>query len=147
MKLGYILVLLGLCHSGLVHAEIYKHVDANGHVTYSGTPFKGAKKLQLEPLPTARPLRESNNREEAANFPRVDAATQKDRDGTRRQILQKELAEEEKALAEARAAVRKAAESPKGVDGKRNAVAAEEQVQMHEKNIEALKTELASGNK
>jgi hypothetical protein len=143
MKLGYILVFLGLCHAGWARAEIYKHVDADGHVTYSGTPFKGAKKLQLEPLPTMRPVR-TNSREEAANFPRVDAATQKDRDGTRKQILESELAAEEKALAEARAELRKLAESPKGsIIGS----ASQERVQMHEKNIEALKTELANSNK
>ena len=35
------------------HAEIYKHVDAEGRVTYSNVKIKGAKKLYLEPADTS----------------------------------------------------------------------------------------------
>jgi len=54
MKLGYLLAMMSLCPL-LAHAEIYKAVDADGHVTYSSTPIKGGKKITLEPLPTMVP--------------------------------------------------------------------------------------------
>jgi predicted RNase H-like nuclease (RuvC/YqgF family) len=95
----------------------------------------------------------------SADFPRVDTATQKGRDITRRQILLDELATEEKALAEARNNLQAGAENPEiytDKDGKiyRNVSkqeekisALQEQVLNHEKNIAALNTELSKTNK
>lgn len=158
MKLPYFLVLSSLCYIGLAQAEIYKRVDADGHVTYSSVPLKGAKKLHLEPLPTM-PAPRARSKEASADFPRVDSATQKGRDNNSRQILVDELASEEKALAEARKNLQEGAENPEttsGQDGKPylNVAKQEEkmsallkQVQIHEKNISALKTELSNRNK
>lgn len=160
MKLRYILVLWCLCYTGWAQAEIYKRIDAEGHVTYSSTPLKGAKKLHLEPLSTMPPPPpRARNREDSSDFPRVDSATQKSRDNSSRQILEDELATEEKALAEARKNLQKGSESPEtytGDDGKVYANIAKQeekmnalqkQVQVHEKNIGALKTELSNRNK
>ena len=87
------------------------------------------------------------------DFPKVDDATQKDRDETRRQILQDELDAEEKLLAESRRNLENISpEVYKGPDGKtyRNVAKYEEntkrlsqQVDIHQKNVEALKTELS----
>jgi hypothetical protein len=157
MKLFYFLVIWGLLPVENAHAEIYKRVDADGHVTYSSTPLKGGKKLHLTPLPTVPP--HASAKDGSADFPRVDIATQKGRDNTRRQILQDELATEEKALAEARGKLQSGAENPETYtdkDGKvyRNVSKQEEkinslqeQVKMHEKNIAALNTELSKSNK
>lgn len=152
MKLYRFLILSVLCHVGAAQAEIYKRVDANGHVTYSSTPLKGSQKLQLAPLQTMPPPAKmrSRNREDAADFPRVDSATQKDRDSARRKILEDELVAEEKALAEVRRDLQEgekpesyASKAPRG-GGKRDEKSAlQERVETHEKNIEALKTELA----
>jgi hypothetical protein len=140
----YLLVLLCL-YPILAQADIYKAVDADGHVTYSSTPIKGGKKIILEPLPTMAP----------AGFPKVDAATQKGRDDTRFMILQNELAAEEKLLAAAKQGLAEAEADPevsRGQDGKtyRNVAkydekikSLQEEVGLHEKNIEALKTELS----
>lgn len=159
MKLRYIFALWGLVYATWAQAEIYKRVDADGHVTYSSVPVKGAKMLHLAPLPTLHPAPHSRSNDSSANFPRVDAATQKDRDITRKQILEDELAAETTALAEARQHLQEGAENPEiytDKDGKayRNAAkqeekmsALQEQVQVHEKNIAALKTELANRNK
>ncbi|MDP1995845.1 MAG: DUF4124 domain-containing protein, partial [Gallionella sp.] len=88
-------------------------------------------------------------------FPRVDGATQKGRDDTRRKILQDELSTEEKLLEEARQSLKEGGDTPevyRGKDGKtyRNVAKYEEkiqalkdQVELHSKNIEALKTELS----
>lgn len=160
MKLRYILVLWNLCYIGWAQAEIYKRIDADGHVTYSSTPLKGAKKLHLEPLSTMPPpAPRARSNEDSSDFPRVDSVTQKGRDNSSRQILEDELATEEKALAEARKNLRDGTENPETYndkDGKSyiNVAKQEEkmsallkQVQIHEKNISALKTELSNRNK
>ncbi|OGS97127.1 MAG: hypothetical protein A3H31_08825 [Gallionellales bacterium RIFCSPLOWO2_02_FULL_57_47] len=134
----------------LVQADIYKAVDENGHVTYSSTPIKGGKKIILEPLPTMVPPGKPRS---PADFPRVDGAKQKERDETRHKILQDELTAEEKLLEESRQSLNDASpEVFKGQDGKtyRNVAQYEEkikllteQVELHQKNIEALKSELS----
>lgn len=136
----------------LAQAEIYKSVDADGHVTYSSTPIKGGKKLNLEPLPTMLPPGKPSS---PGNFPKVDSATQKSRDDTRYTILQNELTNEEKLLAEAKENLAEAEANPEIIRGKdgsthRNVAKYQEkikplaaQVELHQKNIEALQTELS----
>lgn len=134
----------------LVQADIYKAVDENGHVTYSSTPIKGGKKIILEPLPTMVPPGKARSPDD---FPKVDGPTQKERDETRRRILQDELKTEEKLLEESQQSLNDASpEVFKGADGRtyRNVAKYEEktrqlaeQVELHQKNIEALKTELS----
>jgi hypothetical protein len=148
----YLLAVLCVCPL-LAQAEIYKAVDEDGHVTYSSTPIKGGKKLNLEPLPTMLPPGKATS--SSGDFPKVDSATQKNRDDTRYMILQNELTNEEKLLAEAKQNLAEAEASPevfKGQDGKtyRNVAKYQEkikplteQVDLHQKNIEALKTELS----
>jgi hypothetical protein len=150
MKLRYLLVVLMVCPS-LVQAEIYKAVDENGHVTYSSTPIKGGKKINLEPLPTM----DAPSRSSPEGFPRVDGETQKNRDDTRYMILQNELSEEERRLAEARQNLQEAEANPevfRGKDGRtyRNMAkytekvkAFTDQVELHQKNVDALKIEIS----
>lgn len=154
MKLGYLLAMISLCPV-LAHAEIYKAVDADGHVTYSSTPIKGGKKIILEPLPTMVPPARAPSAASPEGFPKVDGATQKSRDDMRRNILQDELSTEEKLLEEARQNLKEGEETPevyRGKDGKtyRNVAKYEEkiktlkdQVELHSRNIEALKIELS----
>lgn len=155
MKLRYLLVLLSISPM-LVQAEIYKSVDKDGHVTYSSTPIKGSKKLELEPLPTMVPPARPRSAESPEGFPKVDGATQKGRDDTRRKILEDELAAEQKLLEEARQNLKVGEENPevfKTKDGKtfRNVAKYDEkikklneQIELHQKNVEALKTELSN---
>ncbi|HYR05640.1 MAG TPA: DUF4124 domain-containing protein, partial [Gallionella sp.] len=117
MKLGYLLAVISLCPV-LAQAEIYKAVDADGHVTYSSTPIKGGKKIVLEPLPTMAPPARTASPE---GFPKVDDATQRNRDDARRKILQDELSAEEKLLEEARQNLKDGEANPevyRGQDGK-----------------------------
>jgi hypothetical protein len=85
-----------------------------------------------------------------AGFPKVDAATQKGRDDMRRKVLADELAAEEKLLAEARTTFASGAPIPlpeeQASAGKyRERIARLRQaVQLHERNIEALKKELGN---
>lgn len=108
------------------HAEIYKHVDEQGRVTYSNVPMKGAAKLNLEPLNTVPATRPRTSAASPSGFPKVDGSTQKKRDDTRRKILEEELTAEEKLLSEAMT--------------QKNATA----TALHEKNIAALKKELTN---
>jgi hypothetical protein len=169
----YLFVLLCACPM-LAQADIYKAVDADGHVTYSSTPIEGGKKIILEPLPTMMPANKSRS---PGNFPKVDGATQKGRDDTRYTILQNELTNEEKLLEEARQNLKEGEENPevfkqtivvgakvvgKRPDGspitepitevvtRRNTAKYDEKiksltdnVELHQKNIDALKTELS----
>lgn len=150
MKLRYLLAVLLAC-PGLAQAEIYKAVDENGHVTYSSTPIKGGKKIILEPLPTM----DAPSRASPEGFPRVDGETQKNRDDTRYMILQNELSAEERMLEEARRNLQEGEANPevfRGIDGKtyRNVAKYDEkikaltdQVELHQKNVDALKTEIS----
>jgi len=154
MKLRYLFILC--CSAAFAidaQAEIYKRVDEDGRVTYSSVPIKGGKKLHLEPLPTMAPPAKARNTE---GFPRVDSQTQSRRDDTRRRILEDELATEQKALEEARNRLQEAQDTPQvyqSAGGKtfrnvakyeENVNAAQEEVRTHEKNVEALKTELSN---
>lgn len=149
MKIGYLFAVL-CAWPMLAQADIYKSVDADGHVTYSSTPIAGGKKLNLEPLPTMLPPANA-----AAGFPKVDSETQKGRDDTRRKILQDELDAERKSLETARQNLSDAEATPevyKGQDGRtyRNVAKYDEKVKplqdevdLHTRNIEALETELS----
>jgi hypothetical protein len=115
---------------------IYKHVDESGRVTYTNRPMKGAIVLDLEPLSTipnlaaiaASPEKSAIKASErlamkpavAVVTPRtlpstiasIDRETQKGREDVRRRILEDELAQEEKSLAEARKAVLEERQNP-----------------------------------
>ncbi len=142
MKLRYLFVLLWLSHTGWAQAEIYKHVDAEGHVTYSSTPAKGSKKIDLGPLNASPPPERSRNIVSPSDFPKVDSATQKSRDNTRRKILEDELATEENLLADARQKL-KDAEGNSETPAKKIKTL-QEQVLFHEKNMDALKSEITN---
>jgi hypothetical protein len=140
--LAVILMLAG-AHVG---ADIYKKVDEEGRVTYSNVPSKGAQKLNLEPLntiPSSKP-----NAQPPGNFPKVDAETQKNRDKVRRQVLEDELAQEMNQLEDAKKALAEAESTRTGEE--RNYQKFLDRVQPfkdtvaeHQKNIDALKEELA----
>ena len=85
-----------------------------------------------------------------ATFPRVDAETQKGRDGVRRKVLTEELSAEEKLLAESRLAYADGAPPPlpeERADAEKYRARIgrlKQSVGVHEKNVEALKKELAA---
>ncbi len=149
MRLRYLILLPCLAYAGYTQADIYKRVDKDGNVTYSNTPIKGGKKIDLGPLPTMEPYKAS-----ASDAVRVNQATQKSRDEQRRRILEDELAAEEKQLAEARQNLQDAEDNPRishvggktyrNVEGQQEDIkAAQDQVTQHERNIEAIKQELS----
>ncbi len=163
MKLRYLLTLILMGHLGYAQADIYKYVSPDGHVTYSSTPMKGAKKLHLEPLQTSKPFRATPQEE----F-RVKQAEQQRRDEERRKVLEDELAAEQKQLDDARQKLVDAESTPgmwhktivvgrnkdgspitqvisgRNVAGYEDRVkAAQDEVTMHERNVDALKAEIS----
>jgi hypothetical protein len=137
-------------------ADICKYADAVGNIHYSNVaPDKSWRKISCangdEPQrkvgggsPTARPAVST------PGFPRIDSETQKGRDDVRRKVLADELASEEKLLVEARAAYADGAPQPQpeertDAEKYRQRIARLRQaVGLHEKNIEALKKEIAN---
>ena len=131
-------------------------------VVVAGTTYKcftesGAKSyFNVVGAPVADPPDTSPRKSAAAapspaGFPKVDPATQKGRDDVRRKVLGDELATEEKLLAEARTAYADGApaalpEERSNVEKYRERIARLRQsIDVHEKNVEALKKELGSG--
>ncbi len=164
-KLSYLfyIFLTSLWVSTNAQADIYKLVDAQGHVTYSNVKIKGATKLDIETPASSSDTKAANHEKRAktstpANFPKVDAQTQSKRDDKRKSILQSELESEKAALADAKAAYDEGASKPevyKTQDGKirRNVNKFDEKmsdlqanVDAHQRNIELLEKEIDSTN-
>lgn len=124
------------------HADIFKYVDPDGHVTYTNTPMQGAKKMHLEAQPGAR----ARNTPTPGDFPKVKADEQKVRDQSRRQILQDELSAEEKLLTTARQNLKVQEANPQNRASPQHTdklSAAHDDVALHEQNVQALKSELS----
>lgn len=145
-------MLAALLFSPLVRADIFKCVDEAGHVTYtnSRTSSKGcsvlARDQAVSSVPgTVRPVVPSAPANGAsggsAGFPRVDAGTQKARDTDRRRILEDELSAEQRALD---AASHQLAELDGARRGGERLQPLRDRVQLHERNVEALKREISS---
>ena len=144
------LLLLGTA-AGLAHAQsgdIFKCVDADGkrHYTNSKKETAGMKCEQVSSQINVAPAKPPSGR---FNFPKEspsDRASAKER---QRQILEKELATEEQALAKAKQELA-AQEAVRGGDERNYQRVLDrlqpykESVENHEKNIAALKRELTN---
>ena len=136
--------------------EIYKCVDASGRPSYTNDKRETAgHKCELvttqinvaPPPPVAKPQARS-----PASFPRESANERASAKGRQRDILEKELATEEQDLANARKAL--AEQEAVRTGEERNYARVLERLQpfkdrieTHEKNVEALKRELANLNR
>jgi hypothetical protein len=137
---------------GQAAAPVCKYLDADGSVHYINVaPEKGWKKLSCDIGGEAvRGGGASKSTATPAGFPRVDADTQRSRDDVRRKVLTDELTTEEKLLAESRAAYGDGAPPPlpeeqTNVQKYADRLAKLRQaVNLHEKNVEALRKELAA---
>ena len=154
------LLLLSLAAFALPSfADIYKCADDAGHITFSNVQAKGCKRLNLDSdgpssSGTAKAPRAAAN-PSPANFPRVDGGTQRARDNDRRAILEQELAAEQKNLEAAKKDVteQEAMVQPGernvggGINGAKVAERVQsykDKVQLHERNIEAIRKEIAN---
>jgi hypothetical protein len=150
------LVVAIVMAAGPAVADICKYADADGNVHYSNLPpEKGWRRLSCASGDDGSPRR-SNGAAAArsapspAGFPRVDSDTQRNRDDIRRKVLNDELNAEQKLLAEARTQYADGAPVPlpeerSDAEKYRARIARLRQaVSIHEKNVEALKKELAT---
>ncbi len=157
MKLA--ILIFGLCVVAPAHADIYKHVDAKGQVTYTDRPGKGSQRLDLEPAatPVVRdssgdgnvPRKRASSNPTPINFPRVDTNVQRKRDDVRRTVLEDELNAEEKALADASSAKRdgetlRPGEQVSSPSYIKRTDKLDRNIKLHRDNINALRKELSS---
>jgi hypothetical protein len=160
-RLLILAALAGLGAGAPAQAEIYRCIDAKGHKEYNDSGKKGNCTLLDIPGAISAPARRPapaaprpNNPAPAAapspsDFPKVDNAEQKARDLDRRLILQEELKSEEAKLAELKKEFNGG--EPERHGNERNYAKYQERVaQMKdsisraEKNVEALKREIAN---
>ena len=137
-----------------IASGIYKLIDEHGHVTYTNTPAKGARKL-LPNTPgsavsTRRPRPTTSTGATAAkNHLRVSRLQQQQRDVKRRQILTQELDAEIRLLENAMKTLSLTLQKPRNHPPDNNTeedhhdiLQLRNQAALHERNIQALKTEL-----
>jgi hypothetical protein len=137
--------------------EIYKCVDASGRPQYTNDRRETAGRkcelvtTQINVAPTPPPTRVPRYNPEPT-FPKESAAERSSAKGRQREILEKELAAEQADLAKAKQALAEQ-ESVREGDERNYARVLErlqpykDRVETHEKNVEALRRELANLNR
>jgi hypothetical protein len=161
-RLGTLALLaLSACVQGSAFAQtpIYKCVDENGRVEFTDTNKRGCKLLDLPGLIVAPPARARPpaTRQGSvpaataspASFPRVDSAQQRARDDDRRDILNDELRNEEKKLADLKRDFNNGEPERQGNEknyAKYQARVAQmrDDISRSERNVEALKREIGN---
>ena len=135
--------------------DTFKCIDANGRATYTNmkeeTKGKNCSVVmrEISVVPAVPPARSAAANPSPAGFPKVDPATQKNRDGARRRILEEELGGEEKSLAQAKTELTEQESIRTGDEKNYQRVLDrlqkyKDEVERHEKNVEALKKELSN---
>jgi chromosome segregation ATPase len=146
--------LVGSAHAQ--RTDIYKCVDASGRASYTNDRRETAGRkcelvttqINVAPLP-APPARQTRS---PSTFPKETASQRASAAGRQRDILEKELATEQQLLEKARQALAQQEQVRTGEE--RNYAKVLERLQpykdsieTHEKNIEALRRELANLNR
>ena len=149
------LVPLALTLSVPAWADTFKCLDANGRATYTNMKEETTGKKctvvmrEISVVPAIPAPRSSAANPSPAGFPKVDTATQKNRDNGRRRILEEELSGEEKALAQAKAELTEQEGIRTGDEKNYQRVLDrlqkyKDEVQRHQNNVEALRKELGN---
>jgi hypothetical protein len=136
--------------------DTFKCIDANGRATYTNMKDEAKGKnctvvmREISVVPAAPTPRPAATNLSPAGFPKVDPATQRNRDGARRRILEEELSVEEKALTQAKAELTEQEGIRNGDEKNYQRVLDrlqkyKDEVERHQKNVEALKKELSNG--
>ena len=149
-QLAAILMAFSVIASTETHAEIYKHVDQNGRITYSNKAVSGASKL---PANSPFSTKNRNQLKPTNSYPIVSNDAQAKRDQKRRQILENELAIEKKLFVNAKqnlintqknAKVLKINSNNTQKNLTENSKDFKSRKSLHERNITALRKELAN---
>ena len=157
--LGMAIALTGAM-AAPAQGDTFKCTDANGRSTYTNMKEETRDKnctvvmREISVVPSAPPPPAPAARTAAAKatpdgFPKVDSNTQKNRDVARRKILEDELANEDKALQQAKTELAEQQQIRGGDEKNYQRVLDrlqkyKDQVEQHERNVEALKKELTN---
>ncbi len=147
--------LLALALAAPAWGDTFKCIDANGRATYTNMKEETRGKQcslvmrEISVVPAVPAARAASASPSPAGFPKVDAATQKNRDSSRRRILEEELSGEEKALSQAKTELAEQEGIRTGDEKNYQRVLDrlqkyKDEVERHEKNILALKKELSN---
>jgi hypothetical protein len=145
------LILASLLAAGSnAQADVWKCVDAQGSVAYTNTrpSTKGCKLLsQDQPVSTVTGRRAAAATATPGNFPKVDGNTQRERDLSRRQILEKELSQEQEQLDKAQKALAEQEAIRNGDEKNYQRVLDrlkpfQDRVAEHQRNVEAIQQEI-----
>jgi hypothetical protein len=133
----------------VVEGTTYKCYTQSGAYSYFNVPgVEGTRAPEPQTRRVPAPAPASTAPPPPSTFPRVDSATQRSREDMRRKVLGDELATEERLLGDARTAFGNGAPAPlpeekADAEKYRQRVARLRQtVELHERNIEALRKEL-----
>jgi hypothetical protein len=126
---------------------LYKCTDADGRTTYTNN--KGSAKncsviSRDKPVSTFSAPKAQPSAPTPGDFPKVGAGEQKARDGDRRAILEQELASEQKSLDEAKKTLAQQEAAGGGAKSPERLKPYQDTVQLHERNVEALKKEMGA---
>lgn len=146
---------LTLAFAAPAWGDTFKCIDANGRATYTNMKEEAKGKnctvvmREISVVPGVPAPRAAPANPTPAGFPKVDPGTQKNRDGARRRILEEELSGEEKALVQAKAELTEQEGIRTGDERNYQRVLDrlqkyKDEVERHEKNVEALKKELSN---
>ena len=156
MRSVILAILLGV--SGLAFGDIYECMEPSGAKLFTSDPkeakAKGCKAMNLGPPNTVSTTKTQPQTGKAAsqptpaNFPKVDQDTQKQRDSDRRRLLEQELANEEKLLAQAKKELAEQESVRLGSEFNYQRVLNrlepyKKQVALHESNVANLKREIS----
>lgn len=150
-----LVVTLALALSAPAWGDTFKCLDANGRATYTNMKEETKGKnctvvmREISVVPAAPAPRAAAASPSPAGFPKVDPATQKNRDSARRRILEEELSGEEKALVQAKAELTEQEGIRTGDEKNYQRVLDrlqkyKDEMERHQKNVEALRKELSN---
>lgn len=138
--LYFILAPLLLCLSFQVAAgqDIYKHVDKEGNITFTNRRIPNAQKVSLASYSNPSPSRTTS-----AASARAPNTVPKERNQMRRTILAQELQVEEQLFTATQSSLQHATNKPDMADRQAQVVQLRNKLFQHQRNIAALKKELA----
>lgn len=151
----YLVLVWLLIATFAVRADVlYECIDQNGNKRFTNikSEAKGCKPMNIAPPGPATPSKPATKpatQGAPANFPSVDAQTQKKRDTDRRRILEQELASEQKLLDQAQKELAEQEATRLGSERNYQRVLDrlepfKKKVKLHEDNVANLKKELAN---
>lgn len=133
-----VLILLSSLSHAIAGTDIYKHVDKDGNITFTNRRINNAQKVSIASF--SRNTEQSGSQSQSL---RVKDTTQKERDTMRRQILEKELMTEEKLFSDTQSSLLQVGNHAESSRHQEKIVQLKNKLFSHQRNIAALKKELA----